>query len=537
MSNIYNFEDTSSHNKKRLQREIEKEAKFFTQAREKIEIKVINGEIARQARELGKALKDEIFQKDGLLVNIERLKERRAYNKISLEAGTLIINPLTVEEIQAYGNLYCTWLKWNDRHRSYNPCDCPLGVARQLSAIKKEWLFPILSGIIQFPTIRNDGSLLLQPGFDEESGLYADFEPEKFSDILQNPTKEDALEALNYLKEIIDEFPFKEDCDKAVALAAILTSLIRPFVKTSPLFAITAPCPGTGKSTLADLISIITTGKPASAFKYFPDEAELTKSLVAILLSGPSVILIDNVTTLVKSEIISQVLTQETILERILGHSKKFHISTSTIMLMTGNNLTLAEDMTRRTLYCCLDANVEKPATRQFKRDIYSFARQERYKIITAILTIHKAFRLNNIPGTSNLKPMNGFNEWSEIVRGPLVWLGEIDPLKSQATLEALDPTRSSTEAVFLAWHELFGNAKKSAQEIIETIDNTLQDEKIKRLKDALIAAIINQKGLTAHTLGKWLSKNKDMIYGNYKLVSCGMYNGSNVWNINQINN
>lgn len=535
MANIHNYDDERLANIKRIQDERKKEASFFAQAREKIEIKIRPGEVATQARELGQALKDDIFQKDGLLVNIDRLKEKRAYNKFFLEAGALVINPLTIEEIQAYGNEYCKWLRWNDRHGNFTPCDCPIGVAKQLANIKKEWPFPYLAGIVQFPTIRNDGSLLLQPGYDDASGLYADFEPEDYTGILQNPTREDAIEALYYLKEVISEFPFKTDCDQSVALAAILTSIIRPFVKTSPLFAITAPCPGTGKSALADLISIITTGKPASAFKYFSDDIELAKSLFAVLLRGPSVILIDNVTGIVNSQVLCIALTQETMAQRILGQSKTISVSTSTMMMMTGNNLTLAEDMTRRTLYCCLDANVEKPAERQFKRNIYSFARQERAKIITAILAIHKAYHLANISEMNELKPMNGFNDWSDKIRGPLYWLGEADPLDSQATLESLDPTRGNAEAVFLAWHELFGNEKKSAQDIIEAIDNALQDEKAKDLKDALLATIISPKGLGIRTLGIWLSKNTNAIYGGYKLHCLGKYKGQAIWQLIQV--
>ena len=49
--------------------------------------------------------------------------------------------------------------------------DPPRAVAEQIPDMAGEWAFPILSGVIGTPTMRGDGSLLLDEGYDEKTGL------------------------------------------------------------------------------------------------------------------------------------------------------------------------------------------------------------------------------------------------------------------------------------------------------------------------------------------------------------------------------
>lgn len=75
------------------------------------------------------------------------------------------------------------------------------------------------------------------------------------------PTKEDAAAALEVLKDALKEFPFVADADRSAALAALLTTVVRRSVQAAPLFAFSATSPGTGKSTMAEFLGIISTGK------------------------------------------------------------------------------------------------------------------------------------------------------------------------------------------------------------------------------------------------------------------------------------
>ncbi len=76
---------------------------------------------------------------------------------------------------------------------------------------------------------------------------------------------DDAIRALEVLAEPLKDFPWLTASDKSTALAAILTALVRPVLRTAPLFAFRAPKMGAGKSLLADVVSMIATGRTANA--------------------------------------------------------------------------------------------------------------------------------------------------------------------------------------------------------------------------------------------------------------------------------
>ena len=73
------------------------------------------------------------------------------------------------------------------------------------------------------------------------------------------------------------------ESDASAALAAILTVAARHAIPgPTPLFAVTAPTPGSGKTLLTDVIAIIGTGVPAARFVYADDDDETRKRLLAV---------------------------------------------------------------------------------------------------------------------------------------------------------------------------------------------------------------------------------------------------------------
>ncbi len=121
-----------------------------------------------------------------------------------------------------------------------------------------------LSGIVQAPFLRSDGSLCETPGYDPESKLLFQARKTPFPPIPQQPCRDEALQALALLEDLIGTFPFVTSADRSVALAAMLTALDRRSMATAPLFAFNSPAAGTGKSKLVDLCAILATGRPMS---------------------------------------------------------------------------------------------------------------------------------------------------------------------------------------------------------------------------------------------------------------------------------
>src|SRR5262249_54069195 len=155
-----------------------------------------------------------------------------------------------------------------------------------------------------------------------------------------DPTKEEAEAALRYLERPIREFPFVTDVDYSVALSAILTAFDRRAMASAPLHAFTAPMAGTGKTLLVDVTCLLTTGQLAPVISQGRSEEELEKRLGAALISGDTLISIDNCDHDLASSFLCQALTQQRLKIRLLGHSRQIEVPVNVAFYATGNNLT-----------------------------------------------------------------------------------------------------------------------------------------------------------------------------------------------------
>lgn len=262
--------------------------------------------------------------------------------------------------------------------------------------------------MIETPTLRQDGSILQKPGYDPSSRLL--FQPGEniFPAIPQEPTKEQAKKALSEIFGLLDEFPFVEEADKSVAVAALLTAIVRRSLPSSPLFAISSPAPGTGKSELIDMISRIATGHPSSVSSQGTNEEEMEKRLGTSLLEGNAIINIDNIERPLKGQVLCQMLTQQMVKIRILGQSKSRDLPSIATIFANGNNLLLSGDLNRRSLLCRLDAKTERPEERIFKRNLTDYIYTNRGEIVKAVLTILRAYHVSGKPDLE-LKPFGSF--------------------------------------------------------------------------------------------------------------------------------
>ena len=231
-----------------------------------------------------------------------------------------------------------TWEQYDGRRKDWVIVDPPLRVADTYLALPGDWRVPVLTGIVECPTLREDGSLLLTSGYDPASGLYVDYRGEPVLPI-ENPTREDARAALETLKTL-RRVPFAEgDVDLAVVIAAILTAVVRRSLRTAPLFAFDAPVMGSGKGLIVNSIALIATGRVAPAISQGKDETEDEKRLGALLLQGVSLLNVDNIERDLHGNLLCSALTETTIAIRVLGQSQVFNLPARVAMFATGNNL------------------------------------------------------------------------------------------------------------------------------------------------------------------------------------------------------
>jgi putative DNA primase/helicase len=135
---------------------------------------------------------------------------------------------------------------------------------RQLSGLAT------LTGVTDIPLIRRNGTLLDVPGYDEATGIY--YYPSGLAlDIPEDPSLDDAMQAVETLRYLIRDFPFQSDVDEAAAVSAFISAVNRPTLGATPLHAFSAPTPGSGKSLLATLVTILATGSLPSFITQGPN--------------------------------------------------------------------------------------------------------------------------------------------------------------------------------------------------------------------------------------------------------------------------
>lgn len=412
------------------------------------QIKTIAGEIDRAVDEAIAVLADPdlgVFSRGDELVRVvthadrsDTLSVRKAAENVKRPDGAVVISGIGESSLVEVLTRHANFTRYDGRSKDWKEIDCPADVARMIIARKGSgWSMPPLRAVIGAPTLRADGSVIDRNGYDEASGLFLSGR-ELWHAVPDNPSQRDALDAIDVLLEPISALPFVDNSDRAAAIALLVTAVIRPSLRTSPMFAVTAPAAGTGKSLTIDIASILATGRTAAVITPTSDEAELEKRIGAACIHGDQIISIDNVSAVLRSDQLCQLLTQDVTTVRVLGASKNVKIPNTALICATGNNLSIYGDLNRRVIRIRLDAKVERPDEREFPFDAIDLAKSRRAEMVAASLTVVKAYMAAGTP--SRAPSMGSFDDWSDLVRSALIWLGMGDCRGNIDELRAADP-------------------------------------------------------------------------------------------------
>jgi hypothetical protein len=314
-------------------------------------------------------------------------------------------------------------------------------------------------GVVESPTMRPDGSILSTPGYDPATRLF--YRPNaKFEPVPESPSKADAEAARDELLDLVAEFPFKDENHKAVWLAALLTVISRAsFSGEVPLFAFDGNCPGSGKSKLVDLISLIASGRRMPRMVWpsgFHADDEIRKRITSLALGGERFVLLDNVDSALGGAPIDAALTGESWEDRLLCTNK----TTGALpLLMTwfasGNNIRYRGDFIRRALPCRLESALPNPENRSgFKYpDLKGHALANRAKYIRSALVILRASRVFGNPAI--LPPLGSFEIWTHAIGDPVVWITGKNVFDVRPSIKASDHNAQVRLALVLGWADL----------------------------------------------------------------------------------
>ena len=491
-------------------------------ARMKPTIRVIAGEIHRVAdaaeRELAQSGRH--YQRGGLIVTVVTdpgTRETRVQE---------ISQPALVRALAGAA----TWEKFDGRAEDWVRTDPP---ARHVTVLFDSTSYnhlPVLSGLTRQPYLRPNGSLATSTGYDAATGMFGVFDARKFV-VPDCPSHADAESALGTLDELLAEFSFAGDTDRAAAFSAMLTAAIRPSLPRAPMFHMRAHMVGSGKSYLCELITAFATPQRGTPTTFPGDDEECRKLLLAEFLRAPAVIEFDNLTgNLVAHKSLCTALTSEHMSGRILGVSKTATVNTRALFLSSGNNVGPIQDMTRRCITINLDPGCEVPAARSFKRpDLVRDVLCERGRFVSAALTIVRAWVAAERPSLES-KSFAGFGEWSALCRQPLLWLGLADPINSVFNAIAEDPDRETLSRFLEEWFRVFGKVSAMVRDVVRHATATY-DANVE-LREVL-QDIAGERGeINRRKLGWWIRRHEGRIIDGKKIVRGSGNGSSGYWRI-----
>lgn len=408
--------------------------------------------------------------------------------------------------------------------------DCPQDLAARVMAARGDWGLPKVAGIVTFPVMRPDGSVIQRPGFDVATELlYLDDFPERPT---PRPLAAEALrETLTRIWEPFADFPFDGDLSRAVFFAGLLTTVCRATLPTAPGCLIRAYAPGTGKTLLSECLMLVT-GAPMAALP-LPESnpEEIEKRLFASLLTGRAGLVMDNLTGVVESAALCAMLTSAEPEGRILGKSEVRSVKNRALIVLNGNNVSPGGDLFRRVLPVTLDANSEAPEARRFTFDPRELIRARLHAYRADLMAVLLSYQAVGAPVIGD-GGFGSFNEWERLVRQCICWLVHegltpapmADPLEVLKLSKAEDPHHAQHIAVLEAWHARYGSRPIQVKDLTALMRYQLEEYRSTEenaLCEALTDVGVPMRGrgeFDARYFSGWLRRHRGRVVAGLRL-------------------
>jgi hypothetical protein len=381
----------------------------------------------------------------------------------------------------------------------------------------------ILQGVTHTPLVRRTGTLLNEPGYDEETGLlYLPDRGLKVPAVPEAPTMAEVKKAVELILAPVTEFPFVTENHRANWLGSMFTPVMREVLAPPyQMGVITAPNPGSGKGYLAGLIGIV--HGMVMRGEMPREKAEMKKTIISSLVSTTApVVLFDNVRGEIYSSELEALLTAGTITDRLLGVSKDVTVTNDRLWMVTGNNAKIGGDLARRVLEIKIDPKCSDPKSRTFAiKDLKGWMEEHRGAYLAAMLTVVRAWI--NAGRPTEVYRSDDFAQWAGSLRGMLHWAG-FPGTFGEVESEGLETVSEDDREWGLFLEELetvFGASKFDAKTIVDKLtggspDSWAKGDQGKKIStDSLPGDLAekymgysNRVGFTK-SLGKWLG-NRD---------------------------
>jgi hypothetical protein len=408
--------------------------------------------------------------------------------------------------------------------------------------------FAPLDRVSRMPFIRPDGTVCFKNGYDWDPATGAGTQAMLVAGNsgmdrlgqhgeLDNPTREDASAAAQFLLGdwLGDDpaagtrgMPWRDDASRANALALILTPFIRGIVPLVPLAVISGLQQGVGKNLLADCISLMIAGENIQPLQWIPDDDdEIRKQITSAFRGGSSLVCFDEA-HVIGGTALTRAITATTYADRILGVSTMASYPNRVTWLALGNQVQPRDDMARRVYYVELYPEGRDPQNRPesvfHNPDLRGWTLGNRPELVTAALTMIRAWYTAGQPAFPHGFLMGSFEAWDKMMSGILGWAGVPGFLGNLLGRRAELDTTAGYWTEHLGWlRARFGDGPFTALDVkLAAIASAGAWDAPPYLDEP------DTRGFTRN-LGAAYGRNQDRYFGPYQMLKAGTGHGTKV--------
>lgn len=452
-----------------------------------------------------------IFVRSGQLVRLRKYED-----------GNYVIETLNEAALRGILSRCARFMVWVGR--DCKPTKPPMSLVNDILSLPGWPEFQPISGIVTSPIIGPDGKVR-GPGYDPVTRTF--YAGDLRLDIPEEPTAAEAAECAKYvLDEVFADFPFADEASRANVLAALLTVITKHLISgNTPLGLIDKPQAGTGASLIAEIIAETTTGN-AACMETCPDQGEeWRKAITSILMRGPQIVVLDNLSDTLKAPKLSQMLTARTWSDRLLGQNKIIDLPQTATWFVTGNNIQLAGDIARRSYWIRLNAGTARPWLREGFRhpDLKAWVRENRADLLTCLFVMVRAWIVTGAPKWTGTK-LGSFEEWSSTIGGILQFAGIEGFLDNGSNLyDSADQDVAQWDIFLGIWQVLERDTAITAAQLKNRLTDSgpganPENFRLQAEMPPEIVVAIDKKGAVA--LGQTLKRRVDQVFPSGRMLT-----------------
>ena len=509
---------------------------------------VLGAETDRILQVIERHLSGHVYKQNGRLVCAGKSETAEGPNPVSRSPGSVVLSEVSQEQAQRLMSRHIVFMdkkavgSGKKRNVVSKQVSAPANLARLFANCGHWPSIPNLAGITTTPFMRPDGEIVATPGYDTDTGYLFIDDRTRWEPIPAKPTPRQVQDAIELLLDVVHDFPFGTEEHRSAYLSGLCAAVGRQAIRGPvPMLWIDGIRQGTGKTKLARLPGLIINGHVPTEISFTSDEKELENRLASVLISGDRFAYFDNATGSLRNPVLDRFLTAEAFGVRRFHSQQIMKLPNTTVLAVTGNNLVLRGDLSRRVVRVRLITDLERPETRSGFRhkDLERYVLDNRPRLFAAALTILRAHAVAGFPIRPGVSPLGSFLEWDRVVRHALLHAGLPDPVATQEEVHEDDDDQAKLLAVLKAWYEFDRNLRGTASRIVESVMRWGHDPGRESFLEALCELTDTpfQRSPEAHPpsakiLGYRLRSARDKKVGGYRVVRVDKDKGGVRWGV-----